>query len=229
MSTTTTPSSDAIRGGQREAERELEDANAAHARAAYAYATNKGDDTRQALIQAKQRMDVLAGELQGLSAAVSEAERVEAIEACDRQLKDLDSAQAEADELLAQMRAAWSALDKSIRAMGERYRALMDLQRRTDRAVRALYIRSGAEVHAFLDHNFHLEGQIGGLIWEAVGQKIDVDISTTIRSKGADKDPEAAARMIEPACEAARRRVAEGVARSRKEIEARRQRYERAA
>lgn len=223
-------SSAAIRRGQHQVERELADAKAAHARAAYDYALNRDDaSARKRLIEAKQAMDVLSGELQGLTAAGSEAERLEAIADCDEQLTKLEAAHRDAEALMEQLGSEWTATVSAIASLGEHYARLTAAEDRANSAVRRLGKRDGAQVNPYLDNSFHLRALVSGLLHAAIGHQLDIEPSSAVTNSGAGKDPARAARLIDPACEQAGRRIGEGVKRRRAEIEQRRRQFDRAA
>jgi len=80
-----------ITAGIDHASQERQEAQRTYDRAALAYARNReGEGAKQALVDAKSRLDMLDGELSGLSAARSEASRQDAQDAVQSRVADVE-------------------------------------------------------------------------------------------------------------------------------------------
>lgn len=158
-------SSDDLKRGANAASAELQAARADYSKCAYNYALDReNEETRKALLNSKQRLDVLSAELEGLGAATSEAERIERIAGAIAVIDELETQRTEAKAAADATHAAFERVMTAIGALGAAHRELVKREKAS--SVAELRCRKAGS-NAWSD--LHPTKYVEGLIKAALG------------------------------------------------------------
>ena len=197
------PNSADLQRGHNDAERELQDASAAHARAAYPYAMNRNDPAaRDAVLAAKVRMDLLTAEMQGLGAAAGEATRLEKSAALESAVSVLDNERLQALESVTAVETAFGRVVEVIKELQAAHAQLeADEAKAYGQEAACVYVPNG---HVFHSKSQQTRALVDGLLWWAVGDR-ELYCNSAVKDDFADQpDTDIAAGHLQRQSESAR-------------------------
>lgn len=217
-----------LRRGQFAVEEELQQARAAHAKAAYEHALDRDDTTkRDALISAKQTLDLLTAELQGLQAATGEATRREGVEALEGEISALEQRRADALATIDQVPPAFARTYQAIQELGAAWKALQQVELDANRSEAQLApMPRGDQLYPF---SFRLRPIVDCLLWQAIGGDWELRRDDLLTDVGGNHHPERALEVVAKKHERSRAEVVRGVDRKVQELTARAQQQRQAA
>lgn len=217
-----------IRRGQLAVEEELTQARQAYAAASYDHALDRtNDERRRALIQSKQRVDVLTAELQGLQAAHGEAARRESLGSIEDQVAALETKRRSAVETIDAMTPAFDRTYKAIQELGAAWAALQAAELAANRAEGTIarmpksdFIYSGS---------FRMQPIVDDLLFLAIGPEWTLQRSDALADMGGRRQPERAFDHLKKYRERALSQVERGATHTLAELNERAQKLRPAA
>lgn len=212
------PSSTDLQRNRNAVEQDLQEARDAHAKAAYAAAVDRDDETaRERLVAAKQRIDTLEGERMGLTAAQGEAARIERQAVLEAEARELQATEREALAAVTGAQQAFQVLVEQTRALGEAYRAFTE----KNSAMRGFEanLRIMRNPEDFYSPTLRPDPLLDGLLWQELGQR-DLKRCEVVMDSGGTRTPDRPLEVAVEACERVRHNIRKSVAERLANIEA---------
>jgi hypothetical protein len=200
-----------LQAGRQAVEQDLITAREEHSRAAYAAALDRNDEiARKTLVACKQRMDLLAAELEGLAAAGKEATRLEGNDAVQEAIGACSTQRDEALAAVDAVEAAFARTEQALGELGGAYKALQEAEERSNR----LEARCGPlNLHGNNPPtSFRTREIVAGVAALHVGEHFQPQRSVSLQDTGGRPIPDAAAQQIARAAERARGEIERGIA-----------------
>lgn len=197
--------------GRAAAETELQEAREEHARCAYQHARDRNDPAaRDALIQSKQRLDLLDAEIQGLEAATGEATRLEKLAELNAAIAKLD---ADRDRALQSVDAVEQAFGRIAKVVKQLKAANAELE--AAEAAANAQESSCARLphgHTLYSQNLRTSALLDALLWWALGDR-ELQRTELVMDIGGTVDIDHPARCLKRQSERSRVAINEGIER----------------